>query len=75
MCNSVHSALPEGLIRVDLFLMRSCDNCELGLIMDIIAASWIGFYPIKPSLNKDDDGGDDFVDNIGGDDCLRCGNH
>ena len=55
--------------------MRSCDNCELGLIMDIIAASWIGFYPIKPSLNKDDDGGDDFVDNIGGDDCLRCGNH
>ena len=49
--------------------MRSCDNCELGLIMDIIAASWIGFYPIKPSLNKDDDGGDDFVDNGGGDDC------
>ena len=43
--------------------------------MDIIAASWIGFYPIKPILNKDDDGGDDFVDNIGGDDCLRCGNH
>ena len=55
--------------------MRSCDNCELGLIMDIIAASWIGFYPIKPSLNKDDDGGDDFVDNGSGDDCLSCGNH
>ena len=51
--------------------MRSCDNCELGLIMDIIAASWIGFYPIKPSLNKDDDGGDDFENNGGGDDCLR----